>query len=355
VARDKEVGKTTFSKVSFPFLGEVNVERLNVRALPNSTNKSTIITILSMGDHVVVVGKRGGFYRIIPPKGAWVWVHRKYLKVGKDGATITKKAPLMIDSRFNAKRLGYIKPGNQVKILKDHLGWYKIKAPAHLRFWVAKRYISFIKQLKPSEVPGFESTEFAKKDILAREKMAQAEQLIKEQNKLIMRKEFAKIDLLKIATLYEEASKLACDPDLKRYASDNARLYKKMHGIVVAIKGPLVSLEEQVRKLDEIIEKSRIVSRLRKTFTFTGYIDTTGALLRNRPGTHKLMKDGKIVCFLKTSNPRIINKLNDNYQKFVGVRGSIIRDPEGWTGYCVVIVEDVVPISSDEDVIITGE
>ena len=82
-----------------------------------------------------------------------------------------------------------------------------------------------------------------------------------------------------------------------------------------------------------------------KGYVLSGFVDTTG-LLWKRPGTHKLVIGGKIVCFLriKEGDERMLSRLNDCYQKYVGVNGTVIKNPDGWDGYSVIMVEEIAPV-----------
>jgi hypothetical protein len=58
---------------------------------------------------------------------------------------------------------------------------------------------------------------------------------------------------------------------------------------------------------------------------------------------------GKIICFLrpKEGDDKMITQLNDHYQKYVGVNGILIKNPDGWEGYSVVVVDEIVPLQKE--------
>jgi hypothetical protein len=109
---------------------------------------------------------------------------------------------------------------------------------------------------------------------------------------------------------------------------------------------------EERKKLDA--DKARLAEELRKTepptTMFQGYIDSTGILFK-RPGTHKLVMGGRIICFLRTKDgdEKMLTRLNDGYQHFVGINGTVITNPEGWDGYKVVVVDELVKLEKDKD------
>jgi len=83
---------------------------------------------------------------------------------------------------------------------------------------------------------------------------------------------------------------------------------------------------------------------------FQGYIDTTGLLFK-RPGTHKLVMDGRIVCFLriKDGDEKMLGKMNGQFQKMVGINGTVIANPEGWDGYKVVVVDELFALEKNKE------
>ncbi|MBI3854271.1 MAG: hypothetical protein HY293_01125 [Planctomycetes bacterium] len=60
--------------------------------------------------------------------------------------------------------------------------------------------------------------------------------------------------------------------------------------------------------------------------------------------------NGRIICFLriKDGDEKMLGLFNGQFQRFVGVNGVVINNPEGWDGYKVVVVDELVPLQKDE-------
>src|SRR5579863_4316152 len=62
--------KVAFEKKSYPYEGEVTVERLNVRMFPKNDQTSIITSVLGLGEKVTVVAEKDEYFQILPPKGS---------------------------------------------------------------------------------------------------------------------------------------------------------------------------------------------------------------------------------------------------------------------------------------------
>ncbi|MBV8882093.1 MAG: hypothetical protein JO332_19205, partial [Planctomycetaceae bacterium] len=143
-AQDVKAGqeKTSFEKRSFPFEGDVTVERLNVRMFPKGDANSIITSVLGLGDKVTVVAEKDEYYQILPPKGSTVYVTAKNIKRdGEKGVALQNEVPVRLDSRVNADVLCTLKENDSVKVLGEHMGWLKIEAPAAVKYFVGKKYV----------------------------------------------------------------------------------------------------------------------------------------------------------------------------------------------------------------------
>src|SRR5258706_725043 len=134
--------KVAFEKKSFPFEGEVSVERLNVRMFPKNDQTSIITSVLGLGEKVTVLAEKDEYFQILPPKGSQVWVTSKNVKrEGEVGTATANEIPVRLDSRVNADVLCTLKEGETVKVLGEHMGWLKVEAPAGVKYYVGKKYV----------------------------------------------------------------------------------------------------------------------------------------------------------------------------------------------------------------------
>src|SRR6516164_3217690 len=140
--------KTSFEKRSFPFEGDVTVERLNVRMFPKGDQNSIITSVLGLGEKVTVVAEKDEYYQILPPKNSIVWVTAKNIKRdGEKGVAATNEVPVRLDSRVNADILCTLKEGEAVKVVGEHMGWLKIEAPSAVKYYVGKKYVHTSKEI----------------------------------------------------------------------------------------------------------------------------------------------------------------------------------------------------------------
>jgi len=350
-AQEQKVG---FEKRAFPFEGEVSVERLNVRMFPKADQTSVIVSILGLGEKVTVVGEREDFFQILPVKGCTAWIFSKNVK--RDGAagTVTANAvPVRMDSRVNAETLCTVSEGEVVKVLSEHMGWYKIEAPNAVKYFVGRKYVKPGKSLevatpfvKSEAKKAVEPAVAADGDAEARQKIALADALLDEQKKLIDALRLDEVDFAGVVGNFEGAQAVARNESVRAEAERGLKKYKDLHLMWVTYKLKRAEADaELARKRTEV---KKVEETKPKAWAMTGYVDTCGAFL-NRPGTHKLVMGGKIVGFLrvKDGDEKMIHRLNDHYQKYVGVNGVEIKNPQGWDGYTVIVVDDIVPLTKE--------
>lgn len=331
--------KVAFEKAAFPFEGEITCDRLNFRLLPKADAAGIVAGVLAQGAKVTVVGDQGDYFRILPPKGCHVWISARNVKRDSEteGSVLVNDAPVRLDSRQNADRLAGLAEGTKVTILKEHLGWYQITPPDAVGVFVSRKYVKNIGPASVEMPKAAGATSLAgasKADDEALAVMRSAETAVDEQHKLINAQQLDAVNFDKVVELYSLAQQIATSEEIKKTAEANVRRYRDFGATVAMTRMRLkeiADIKEQNRRRDE-----------GPVFDFTGYVDTVGPLW-NRPGTHKLMMAGRIICFLKVKEGDEATrlKLNGFFQGYVGVRGTVTRDPEGWKGYSVVEVEAV--------------
>jgi len=348
--------KTSFEKRSFPFEGDVTVERLNVRMFPRGDANSIITSVLGLGDKVTVVAEKDEYYQILPPKNSTVFVTAKNIKRDGDKGTATlNDVPVRLDSRVNADVLCTLKENEPVKVLGEHMGWLKIEAPSSVKYYVGKKYVHLGAEVVPVASPALPKDSGRKAAPAATGTDAEALGLINKakreldrQDQLVAEKKFDEIDLSSVVADYQAAQSKAQTDAVRVEAERGLERYRELSRIWTAAKHQI----EERHKLDA--EKLKLAEELKKTepptSMFQGYIDTTGMLFK-RPGTHKLVMGGRIICFLriKDGDEKMLARLNDGYQRFVGIKGTVITNPDGWDGYKVVVVEELIKLEKDKD------
>jgi hypothetical protein len=357
VAQDVKGGeeKVAFEKKSYPYEGEVTVERLNVRMFPKNDQTSIITSVLGLGEKVTVVAEKDEYYQILPPKNSIVWVTGKNIKRdGEKGVASTNEVPVRLDSRINADVLCTLKEGDAVKVVGEHMGWLKIEAPAAVKYYVGKKYVHTSKEIaavpvadekKAAPAKKAEAPAFSGSDAEARRLIAEAQAELEKQSRLVEERKFEQVDLSGVVASYEAAKGKAQTDAVRSEAERGLGRSKELSTIINSAKAAVAAQVARSEAERDELEKKR---KGEKPTLFQGYIDTTGLLFK-RPGTHKLVANGRILCFLriKEGDEKMMGLLNNNFQKFVGVNGTVINNPEGWDGYKVVVVDEILPLLKD--------
>ena len=352
VAQDVKGGeeKVAFEKKSYPYEGEVTVERLNVRMFPKNDQTSIITSVLGLGEKVTVVAEKDEYYQILPPKNSIVWVTAKNIKrEGEKGTATTNEVPVRLDSRINADVLCTLKEGDSVKVAGEHMGWLKIEAPAAVKYYVGKKYVHTSKEI--AAVPVADEKAPAKKvpapaagsDFEAKQLISGAQAELEKQMRLIEDKKLDQVDFGTILADYEAAKAKAQTEAVKSEADRGLSRFRELNTIVMSARAAVIAQKER-------LAAENATKAPEKAVAFQGYIETTGILFK-RPGTHKLVMGGRIVCFLraKDGDEKMMGMFNNNFQKLVGVNGTVITNPEGWDGYKVVVVDEFVRLEKDKD------
>jgi len=355
-AKQGQEAKVAFEKKSYPYEGEVTVERLNVRMFPKADQVGIITSVLALGEKVTVVAEKDDYFQILPPKGSTVWVTAKNIKrEGDKGVATANEIPVRLDSRVNADVLCTLKEGDSVKVSGEHMGWLKIEAPAAVKYYVGKKYVHAGKEI--AEVPA-PKTGGAKKgetapidgsDVEAKQLLASAEREFAKQSRLVNEGKVEQVDFSAVVADYEAAKAKAQSDGVRAEADRGLSRYRELNSIIqsaqVAIRIKEKELEEKRRAAAAAAAAK--AAEIPPTL-FQGYIESTGLLFK-RPGTHKLVMNGRILCFLrcKEGDDKMVLRFNDNFQKYVGVNGPVIKNPDGWDGYSVVVVDELVPLQKD--------
>jgi uncharacterized protein YgiM (DUF1202 family) len=358
VAQDAKAGpeaKVAFEKKIYPYEGEVTVERLNVRMFPKNDATSIITSVLGLGDKVTVVAEKDEYFQILPPRNSTVWVAAKNIKRDADkGTAMVADVPVRLDSRINADVLCSLKEGEAVKVVGEHMGWLKIEAPASVKYYVGKKYVHTREIGTAPEAPADEKKAAAAKapaadgsDAEARQLLANANAELKRQDALITEKKFDQIDFSAALADYQAAKAKAQTDAMRAEIEKSLERCLAVNRVWEAAKIADKSQQEQNQKL--LAEKLKNTPE-KPAALFTGYIDTTGILFK-RPGTHKLVMNGRILCFLriKDGDEKMLGRFNSNFQKLVGVNGTVITNPEGWDGYKVVVVDELIKMEKDPE------
>ncbi len=137
------------SKEVFPFLGEITVSKVNVRAGGNVNFEQ--LCQLSKGDEVAVLEESYGWYKIKLPSKASGYISEKYIQplsagIGKVNA---RRVNIRALPSEKSSIIGQLKEGINVRIKENTAGWYKIEPVEDIFGWVSDKFVVF----KDSQIP----------------------------------------------------------------------------------------------------------------------------------------------------------------------------------------------------------
>jgi uncharacterized protein YgiM (DUF1202 family) len=324
---------------------------------PKGDQNSIITSVLGLGDKVTVVAEKDEYYQILPPKGSTVFVTAKNIKrEGEKGTATTAEVPVRLDSRVNADVLCTLKEGEAVKVSGEHMGWLKIEAPAAVKYYVGKKYVHVGTEAM-TLAPATPKDGGAKKasaplaggsDVEAKEHLESARRELDRQDKLIASKQLEQVDFTEVVKNYEAAKSKAQTEVVRSEAERGLERYRDINRVWETTK-----FQYETRRKEDALKATAAAEKLiseKPVSQFQGYLDTTGLLFK-RPGTHKLVMGGRIIAFLriKEGDEKMTTRLNDCYQRFVGINGTVIANPDGWDGYKVIVVDELIKLDKDKE------
>ena len=127
---------------SFPFLGQVQADNINVRA--DSTVSSAIICKVNKGDYVEVLSELYGWYKIRLPKHTPAYVKKELVELmdAQTARVVKDKVNIRLLPSESSPTIGKAAPGELVNILDFQKGWYKIE-PAEISFgWINGKFVT---------------------------------------------------------------------------------------------------------------------------------------------------------------------------------------------------------------------
>jgi len=305
--------------------------------------------VLRQGEKVIAVGTTGEFLVVKAPRKATAWIYGKHVKRESDGSAtvLVSDAALRTDSRAGAEKIGALKEGERISIIREHLGWLQVSAPPGVKYYVAKKHVRFL-AAAPGEIvddvkaekPLVIDQKSGLSDAAALAKMREAEGLVSEQGKLIEGRNFKDLNYGPAVAAFKEAVDIAKTDDVRSKAEAKWESYQGFHNMIMTLKGNLEAIETLIAARKEA--DGQKYEKDQSKFDACGYVDTVGPLFY-RPGAFKLMMSGKIIAFIKVKDgdEEMRVRMNRLYGKYVGVTGPVLKDPPGWVDHKVVTLESV--------------
>ncbi len=126
-------------KIMFPCTGEINTDGVNLRA--GRSRNYEIVAKLNKGDRITVIGRAGGWYRVVPPRGVRFWIASPYVVKGK---VFCNRLNVRTRPSTSSTMICQLRRGDRVKAIEERGGWTAIEAPKRASLWVSSELIDLV-------------------------------------------------------------------------------------------------------------------------------------------------------------------------------------------------------------------
>lgn len=115
----------------------------NVRIRATADLDSPIVGELTKDEYVVVLGEKGDFYAVEPPRGTKAYIFRGFVI---DGCVEGQHVNVRLAPSRDALVIGHYSTGKKIEgsIDKTDNKWLEIDPPTTTRFYVAKEYLKYV-------------------------------------------------------------------------------------------------------------------------------------------------------------------------------------------------------------------
>ncbi len=161
----------------FPYLAEVKTDQVNLRAGPHTNFE--VLSQLSKGNEVVVIGKEFEWYKIKLPEQAKSFVNRSYVKEhgGGFGEVTGNRVNIRSSPGPNSSIIGQLNKGDKFKIVEQVKEWYQIEPVEGLYGWVSEQFLAF----KSAAIPNPKVVQLPSRNIYKRKKQLEEEERIQKE------------------------------------------------------------------------------------------------------------------------------------------------------------------------------
>ena len=328
----------------FPSVGEIKVaNKLNVRAAPAAD--AALLGQLPAGTKVVVLEKKGEFYKLQYPRQLEAWIAAwMLLDNGKNPSDVVARDKVNVRGGPGTEypQVCTLDKGEKVEILKlNRRNWASISPPLKAEAWVATQFV----------VVGETLAKFEAKRRQQEEAHKMLDTAIAGLKEHMDKKQISDEEYAGLRASFEKVGQLAPNSDEERRALEQKALLEQFWGVMQLEQQRTLAkekIEEEKRKIDEKYQEDikKIVAPIeqQKKFQFIGWVESVGGLLY-RPATHRLKEGGQVLYYLKTKPGSSVN-LDDYDGKRVGVNSPVERF-RGWSR--IVTAEEIEVLYENPD------
>jgi uncharacterized protein YgiM (DUF1202 family) len=337
------------------YVGKVTGKRVNLRTGPHLNH--TVIFAADQDTDLFAIEEKEGWVKVFLPEAATVWIHGDLVdKQSNRIGTVRKDAVnLRVRPSTNTYIIGQLNKGDDVAIREERFGWLKIKVPPQTEAWISKVYFKpwmSIKDYRQSQRHN------RVKEIYAEVEQLQNKELLKDPDKrdypFLLKKyhdiltQYPDLPEARLAkhryteTLSWQAEKdwesindkwnRAIPKETDEDQNINLKPFIKIYQNFIK-KYPQTTYLLIAKDRLHFLKKNPIIGSFNKNLlkkgakretVLSGIIHDLGKLI-NRPATHKLMKDGEILCLLRSDSL----DLGDSMFRNVTISGQSI-EVKGW-------------------------
>ena len=336
------------------YVGEVNADRVNVRTGPHKNH--TVLYVAPLGKEVFVLEEAGDWLKVDLPKEASIWIYAQLVEKSLDHEGVVLKDGVNLRAKPSTKAfiVGQVHKGQELELRGEKFGWYKIGAPEGVCAWISKPYVT--KGLNYSDY--VKEQRFAKVRLLYQEVESLHNQewlkpredrdcaFLLEKYKYLM-DHFDGFPEAKLAERrYSEVIGWLAKEDWDALEANWKTFMDKDELAPEESQGLIAKYEQFMKKYPQNVYITIVEDRLNflkkrpimeeplngaddlrlssKESILKGVIYDLGRIM-NRPATHKLMRDGEIVCLLRSSTL----DLEDYIYRNVEIKGVLV-EVKGW-------------------------
>ena len=336
----------------FQFEATINANAVNIRS--GTSENYYPVAKLDRGVRVTVVGIRQDWLKIVPPEGTYSVISKAFVtREGNTSVGIVAGENVRVRAASTLSPLKVtvqcmLKKGTPVTILGEEEEYYQIKPPADAYLYVHQKYVDPVKQLnaKPgtvdtvvSEGPATQAAVVIVPNVPANDEAAarraadkaeadfdRAEALLKDS----LDKPLDQQPIERLVTGYEAVLKSDhLSVPMRRIAE--IRLIG-LRGKAKAQQELLAMRKQQEKtnqKLDALrAERAAIEDRMASGLTvYTALGTLQASTLQIGSGTLYRLTDpgtGRALCYVRSDDPKYPTFID----KFVGVRGELLNDPQ---------------------------
>jgi uncharacterized protein YgiM (DUF1202 family) len=332
---------------------EVTANKLNLRN-GMGTSFSAIHT-LKKGDKLVVVNEKADWLEVVLPPTAPCWVLKKFVEVKADNKGMVKSG--RVNARSSASIsdnnvIGQINLDAEITILKEDKEWYKISPLPYFTGWINEKYAKDWGDIEKYKVWAAEEES---KRLSASKKETELKELFKtteEGFQLEIEKSYLSQNLEEILENYKRIVKESEDKKMVKTSKERVQFLEPRVAALKEFRQVMDELKKQYKDADDKYQEAlnsimkQFEDKMKPPFIATGTVDYVGKMI-NRPGTHRLVKGGETIYFLRTTNKAV--DLDKFFDKHVGVKGRVVEN-KGWAQKTVIIEseEDIKLLAEEE-------